>query len=320
MANQEQPRRADADIDVNFRELQPREPRTWQPLTGVANTPDEHRVYEFGRLIAREHFGDQMDLDAVRRQLDIRDEEEERIAKNVSIVYRYLEYQNRRDYDGIIEIHHNPYINKTYFGRWPIDPAAHVRGLKGWFTIVPDATTEASKIILAAENKVIVRTTARGTQVRSFPNSMLGQGGKQWAVALIHSVEIVDGAIASCESTSPFENQWEEQIINSNFPGLGGDVSEVRARQGVNADFEYLAERAIGNETLREMHAGSDAAYYKAMDVDALGLIEQLSRQAPNQCQTLIPPKMRRCAKLRTGDSLYCLHHQEHGYGIDDEY
>ncbi|MEX2627012.1 MAG: nuclear transport factor 2 family protein [Ilumatobacteraceae bacterium] len=309
------------DIDVNFRELQSREPRTWQPLTGVPNTPDEHRVYEYGRLIAREFFGERIDLDAIRRQLEIRDEEEERVAKNVSIIYRYLEYQNRRDYDGILEIHHSPYINKTYYGRWPIDPRAHVRGLKGWFTIVPDATTEANKIILAGENKVIVRTTARGTQVRSFPNSMLGQGGKQWAVALIHSIEVVDGAIASCESTSPFENQWEEQIINSNFPGLGGDVSEVRARQGVNADFEYLAGRVVGDDTIRALHAGSDPAFEKAMDVDALGLIEQLSRQAPNQCQTLIPPRMRRCAKLSTPDeSLYCHHHTEHGYGIDDEY
>lgn len=316
----DQPRRPLEDIDANFRQLLPGEARTWQPLTGVPNIPDEQRVYEFGRLMAREFFGERIDLDAIRRQLDIRDEEEERIARNVSIIYRYLEYQNRRDYEGIRKIHHNPYINKTYFGRWPIDPAAHVRGLKGWFTIVRDATTEANKIILAAENKVVVRTTARGTQVRSFPNSMLGQGGKQWAVALIHSIEIVDERIASCESTSPFENQWEEQIINSNYSGLGGDVSEVRARQGVNADFEYLAERVIGDETIRQLHAGSDPDYYRGLDVDALGLIKQLSQQAPNQCQTLIPPRMRRCAKLRTGEALYCHYHQVHGYGIDDEY
>lgn len=315
----DQPRRPPEDIDVNFRQLSPGEARTWQPLTGVPNIPDEQRVYEFGRLMAREFFGERIDLDAIRRRLDIRDEEE-RIAENVSIIYRYLEYQNRRDYEGILKIHHNPYINKTYYGRWPIDPAAHVRGLKGWFTIVRDATTEANKIILAAQNKVVVRTTARGTQVRSFPDSMLGQRGKQWAVTLIHSIEIENRAIASCESTSPFENQWEEQIINSNYPGLGGDVSEVRARQGVNADFEYLAEQVIGDETIRKQHAGSDPAYYRGLDVDALGLIEQLSQQAPNQCQTLIPPRMRRCAKLRTGEALYCNHHQKHGYGIDDEY
>jgi hypothetical protein len=50
---------------------------------------------------------------------------------------------------------------------------------------------------------------------------------------------------------------------------------------------------------------------------DVLALIQKLHEQAPNQCQSLIAPKMRRCAKGRVGDSLYCLYHQEHGYGID---
>jgi hypothetical protein len=323
MTDPDQPERSERpleDIESKLREIQPLEPRTFQPLTGVPSTPDEHRVYEFGRLMARDFFGDRVDLGAARRELGIRSDEQERIATNVSVIYRYLEYQNRRDLQGIIDIHHNPYLNKTYFGRWPISPEAHARGLRGWYTIVPDASTEANKIILAAENKVIVRTTARGTQVRSFPQSMLGAGGKQWAVALIHSVEVIDGRIASCESTSPFENQWEEQIITSNYPGLGGDVSEVRARQGVNADFEYLAEQVVGDLTIREMHAGSDPDFYRRQEVDALSYIKMLTQQGPNQCQTLIPPKMRRCTKLRTGDSLYCLYHQEHGYGIDDEY
>lgn len=320
------------DMDTKHRELGPTHSRLFQSLTGVPNTPDEINVYEYGRRIAIDFFagGDATpprlwpgaasapdDLDRAKQELGIETEEQERIATNVSVVYKYLEYQNRRDFDGIIDIHHNPYLNKTYFGRWPISPEAHTRGLKGFFGITPDATTEANKIIVAAGNKVVVRTTARGTQVKSFPNSMLGSGGKQWAVTLIHAVEVVDGRIASCEGTSPFENQWDESFINSNFPGLGGDVSEVRARQGVNADYEYLAEQVIGDQTIRHMHAGSDPDAGKAYEKDVLAMIQGLHEQAPNQCQSLIAPRMRRCAKLRVGDSLYCLHHQEHGYGID---
>jgi hypothetical protein len=238
-------------MDTKLRETDPLNPRLLKPLTGVPNTPDENRVYEYGRLMAMNTFRQmaRADLDRAKEELGIATDEQERIAGNVSVIYQYLEYQNRRDFDGIVKIHHNPYLNKTYFGRWPISPEAHVRGLKGFFGITPDATTEANKIIVATETKVVVRTTARGTQAKSFPGSMLGTGGKQWAVALIHAIEVVDGRIASCEGTSPFENQWDEPYVNSNFPGLGGDVSEVRARQGVNADYEYLAEQLIGDDS-----------------------------------------------------------------------
>lgn len=308
------------DMDTKLREPELSRPRLLKPITGVPNTPDEDRVFEYGRLLAMNTLGAVNDaqLNQARRQLGIGTREQERIARNVSVCYQYLEYQNRRDFDGIIKIHHNPYLNKTYYGRWPIDPAAHVRGLKGFFAITPDATTEANKIIAASGNKVVVRTTARGTQVKSFPNSMLGSGGKQWAVALIHAIDVVDGMIASCEGTSPFENQWEEPFINSNFPGLGGDVSEVRARQGVSADFEYLAEQVIEDRTSQRLYAGADPDAPPAVGrEDVLDLVRRLYEQGPRQCQCLIEPRMRRCAKVRVGDSLYCLYHQEHGYGID---
>jgi hypothetical protein len=311
-------------MDTKLRELEVSQTRLFKPLTGVPSTPDENNVYEYGRLSAMQFFGamSREALDQAKSDLGIDSEEKERIAANVMVIYQYLEYQNRRDFDGILRIHHNPYMNKTYFGRWPIDPEAHARGLRGWFQVTPDATTEANKIIVATDHTVVVRTTARGTLVRSFTNSMLGQSGKQYAVALIHSIDVINGAVASCESTSPFENQWEEQLINSNFPGLGGDISEVRARQGVTADFEYLAEQVIGDDTMLRMYPGSDrfAPLARAEQTDVLAIIQKLHSQGPNQCQTLIPPKMRRCAKVRVGDALYCQHHQEHGYGIDDLY
>jgi hypothetical protein len=329
------------DIDTKLRELEPTRLRLFKPLTGVPNTPDENAVYEYGRLVALNFFGalSKRDLDTAKKELEVETEEQENIAGGVSLVYKYLEYQNRRDFAGIIDIHHNPYLNKTYFGRWPISPEAHTRGLRGFFKITPDATTELNKIFLAAATtpsargpvrrgartaitnanaKIVIRTTARGTQVQDFPGSMLGLGGKQWAVTLIHTIDVVDGLIASCEGVSPFENQWEEAFVNSSFPGLGGDVAEVRARQGVNADFEYLAEQVIGDDTIARMYAGGAKPLSLSVEHDdVLAMIQELHRQAPNQCQTLIAPKMRRCSKMSVGDSLYCLYHQEHGYGID---
>jgi hypothetical protein len=315
------PRRLD-DIESKLRELSPPKIRRFKPLTGIPATPDENGVYEFGRLITANFFGvlNKRDLDAAREELGIDTDEKERVANNVSIAYKYLEYQNRQDFDGIKSIHHNPYMNKTYFGRWPIDPEAHCRGLRGWFSIVPDASTEANKIVVAAGNKVVIRTTARGTQVGDFPNSMMGARGKQFAVALMHSIDIVDGRIASCEGISPFENQFDESFIASNFPGLGGDVSEVRARQGTDAGFEYLAAELVGGDTALKMYSGTQPlAGADVPQDDILGLIKELHDQAPMQCQSLIAPEMRRCAKIRPSeDSLYCRYHQEHGYGIDD--
>jgi hypothetical protein len=325
MSEPRQSPRSYDDMDTKFREIPAMRTRTFFPLTGVPSSPDANRVYEYGRLRAMHFFlsGDARtaaaDDDRAREELGITDAEE-RIARNVTVVYKYLEYQNRRDFEAIVSIHHEPYLNKTYFGRWPISPLAHVRGLQGWFRIVPDATTEANKIIAATEEKVVIRTTARGTQVKSFPNSMLGAAGKQWAVALIHAIEVSDEQIASCEGTSPFENQYEEPFINSNFPGLGGDVSEVRARQGVNADFEYLAAQIIDDTSITRMYRGVNPEAVRPPRDDVLTMIKELYAQGPRQCQTLLPPKMRRCTKLRVGDSLYCLYHQSHGYGIDDEY
>jgi hypothetical protein len=328
-------------MDTKRRELEPTRRRLFKPLTGVPSTADQNAVYEYGRLVALNFFGalSNRDLSTAKKDLKVDTEEQENIAGGVSIAYKYLEYQNRRDFKGIIDIHHDPYLNKTYFGRWPISPEAHTRGLRGWFKITPDATTELNKIILAAATKpstrsparrgarnaisnanakVVVRTTARGTQVQDFPGSMLGLGGKQWAVTLIHAIDVVDGRIASCEGVSPFENQWDEPFVNSNFPGLGGDVSEVRARQGVNADFEYLAEQVIGDDTIARMYAeGEERLPLSVAPDDVLAMLQELHRQGPNQCQTLIPPKMRRCTKTRVDGSLYCLYHQKHGYGID---
>lgn len=308
------------DIDTNLRELLPTEPRISPPLTGVPNTPDENRVYEFGRLIAGHFFKrlSKRDLDAAEEALQIDPGEELRIAENVSVIYKYLQYQNTRDYEGIVEIHHDPYINKTYYGRWPISPWAHVRGLRGFFGITPDATTEGNKIISASGDTVVVRTTARGTQVKDFPGTALGTGGKQWAVTLIHAIEVIDGRIASCESVSPFENQFDETFIASSFPGLGGDVSEVRARQGVNADYEYLVTGSLPADRQTSVRRYDSDSTLTLERLSTLDLIQELNKQAPNQCQALISPIMRRCAKIRFSEkSLYCDYHDQNGYGID---
>lgn len=294
--------------ELNRRQRAPQELRLDKVQIGVTASGQADQVHEYGRLLNLNYFGElgNNELDRRRQELDIQDDELLRRAENVSVIYRYLEFQNRRDYDGIIDLHYNPYINKTFFGRWPISPEAHVRSLRGYFKLFPDATTEANKIIAAEGNIVTVRTTARGTQERELPGSMVGSSGKQIAVSLIHAIEVIDGRIASCETTNPFENQWTAGYVNSSFPGLGSDVSDIRARQGVDADYEILLERLYRSSRER---GGAEE--------NTLRLIERLVEVGPNQCQALVTESMRRCAKTAAPNSIYCEYHQEHGYGID---
>jgi predicted ester cyclase len=249
------------------------------------------------------------------------------------VIYQYLTYQNARDYDGIEKIHHNPYYNFTYFGRHPIDPKAHTRALRGYFKIFPDATTEANQIVAVEGNKVVVRTTARGTQHLDLLGGWVGEKGKQIAVSLMHVIEVIDGKIASCESTNPFENQWEAEIITGHWPleadfppgftpfrhiGAGNinrdNVGRSRAAQGIDSNYEYLLVQ------LHNAYTGG-----RINDTEMKQLRRQLDA-GPNQCQALIPQFMRRCAKQAmpwaTGrtkgkPSIYCTYHQTAGYGID---
>ena len=283
------------------REMDPRTLRINKPRVGPTPLSEDECVHEYGRLINLHYFeqiGDS-ELQGRRAELGIDTSEKLRKAENVSVIYRYLELQNRRDYEGIEKLHTDPYINKTYFGHHPISPKAHTRTLRGYFKVYPDATTEANKIIAAEGNTVVVRTTARGTQERELPGSLLGGPTTQIAVTLIHAIEVQEGRIAACESTNPFENQWTADIVNSSFPGLGQDVSDARARQGIDTDYELLLIRLVEATRSGNME------------------IERLLDSGPNQCQCLIPPIMRRCAKLAESKSLYCTYHQEHGWGID---
>ncbi len=245
--------------------------------------------------------------------------------EKAAVILKYLELQNRRDYRGIEAIHHNPYVNKTFFGRHAINPKAHTRSLRGYFKVFPDATTESNQILAVEGDIVVVRTTARGTQDRAFKgDSIVGGPGKQIAVSLVHAIEVVDGKIASCEATNPFENQWTSEIVN--VQNLGPDnfghqnVLTARARQGIDSSYEILLERLV------------DLSKKGKLSKKELQQISAQLDAGPNQCQALVEPSMRRCAKQRTkaqknrvkivdvargSMSLYCDYHQFHGYGID---
>lgn len=276
--------------------------------TGVMPTEEQEGVHEYGRLLNLHYFGeiDDDELKRAKKRFGIERPEQEERAEKVAVVYRYLELQNRRDYKGIEELHHDPYINKTYFGRHPISPKAHTRTLRGYFKLFPDATTEGTKILAAEGNTVIVRTTARGTQVGEIPGSLIGQAGKQVAVTLIHAIEVIDGMIAACESTSPFVNQWEQEIVTGSFPGTLQDVSDGRARQGIDTKYELMLERLA--------RSAEEGGLFSEED---LADVRKVLELGPNQCQALMEQDMHRCSQQAAAAALYCDHHQEHGYGID---
>ena len=253
--------------------------------------------------------------------------------KKVAVIYQYLKYQNARDYKGIERIHHNPYVNYTYFGRHAINPKAHTRALRGYFKYFPDATTEANEIVAVEGNKVVVRTTARGTQDMDLLGGMVGARGKQIAVSLMHVIEVIDGRIASCESTNPFENQWESEIISGHYPleadfppGIGtfshipagnigrDNIGRTRAVQGIDSNYALLLE---------QLH---NAFKERKVSKEEFVQIRRQLNAGPNQCQALIPKFMRRCGKQaekwtkgrqKGKPSIYCGYHQFSGYGLD---
>lgn len=291
---------------------------------GVLPTGENAKVHEYGRLLSLNRLGEvsHLELAQFRDQLGSISDEQMHKAQLVSTVYACAEHQNIRDYDSLAASHHDPYVNKTYFGRWPVSPQAHIRSLKGYVQIFPDALVEINKIIAVEGNTVVFRTTARGTQKGEIPGSLIGPAGKQVAVSLIHALEIIDGKIAAYESTNPFVNQWEADIINSSFPGLGGDVTDQRARQGVDADWELLVE--LLPDVVTEAGANAEELLKRQnimeerKDVHLPTLIQRLYEAGPKQCQALQPQKMRRCAKMVASGSLYCEFHQKDGYGNDD--
>jgi predicted ester cyclase len=217
--------------------------------------------------------------------------------RNIAVFYRYIEYENARDYENMEKLFHpTEFRSKTYFGNDPISPKAHTRMLRGLFRAFPDWFMVINEIISADEEAVVGLITGRGTQAEEFAGRP--PADHQIAIPTLHAIKVRDGLIIEHRHINPFEDIFANQIMAP----LTEDIMAVRAQQGFDSS---LAQRAY------EAALAAGASEEKLTELKAL---VELKRR---QCQVLLKGTLRRCAMIAPPGEIYCEHHQHHGYGID---
>ncbi|WP_414938303.1 ester cyclase [Amycolatopsis sp. cmx-11-51] len=217
--------------------------------------------------------------------------------RNIDIFYKYIEYENSRNYEGMENLFHpTEFRSKTYFGNDPISPKAHTRMLLGLFRSFPDWFMVINEIVSADNEAVVGLITGRGTQFEEFA----GRPPKdhQIAIPTLHAIKVRDGLIVEHRHINPFEDIFANQIMAP----LTEDIMAVRAQQGFDSS---MAQRAY------------EAAVAAGADPQKLTELKTLIEVKRRQCQVLLKGTLRRCAMIAPPGEIYCEHHQEHGYGID---
>jgi predicted ester cyclase len=217
--------------------------------------------------------------------------------QNIDIFYKYIEYENSRDYENMEKLFHpTEFRSKTYFGLDPISPKAHTRMLLGLFRSFPDWFMVINEIISADNEAVVGLITGRGTQYEEFAGRP--PRDHQIAIPTLHAIKVKDGLIMEHRHINPFEDIFANQIMAP----LTEDIMAVRAQQGFDSG---MAQRAFD---------AAVAAGAVAEDLTELRVLIELKRR---QCQVLLKGTLRRCAMIAPPGEIYCEHHQHHGYGID---
>jgi predicted ester cyclase len=222
---------------------------------------------------------------------------EDRRQRNIDIFYKYIEYENARDYENMEKLFHpTEFRSKTYFGNDPISPKAHTRMLKGLFRAFPDWFMVINEIISADNEAVVGLITGRGTQYEEFAGRP--PRDHQIAIPTLHAIKVQDDLIIEHRHINPFEDIFANQIMAP----LTEDIMAVRAQQGFDSS---MAQRAY------------EAALAAGADEDKLSEMRALIELKRRQCQVLLKGTLRRCAMIAPVGEIYCEHHQKHGYGID---
>jgi predicted ester cyclase len=217
--------------------------------------------------------------------------------QNIDIFYKYIEYENARDYENMEKLFHpTEFRSKTYFGNDPISPKAHTRMLRGLFRAFPDWFMVINEIISADNEAVVGLITGRGTQFEEFAGRP--PRDHQIAIPTLHAIKVRDGLIIEHRHINPFEDIFANQIMAP----LTEDIMAVRAQQGFDSG---MAQRAY------------DAAIAAGASGEKLGELKALIELKRRQCQVLLKGTLRRCAMIAPPGEIYCEHHQKHGYGID---
>lgn len=223
---------------------------------------------------------------------------EELRARNIALFYKYIEFENARDYENLEKLFHpTEFRSTTYFGGDPIAPRALSRMLRGLFRSFPDWYMTVSEIVGADSMGCAGLVTGRGTQVEEF----FGRppADHQVAIPTIHAIRVdADGLITEHRHSNPFEDVFKAQVMAPQAE----DVQAVRAQQGYDSD----AARRAYDIALRAGASEKDLAELRAR-------VETGRRM----CQTLLKETLRRCSFQAEPGDIYCKLHQTSGYGVD---
>ena len=214
---------------------------------------------------------------------------------NIAIFRRYIELENARDYKAIEDLFHpTDYICYTWFGSHPIHPAAHTRMLKGLFRAFPDWYMTINEIITADDHSVAGRITGRGTQYEEF----MGRppSDQQIAIMLVHTIKVRGDKIVEYRSTNPFDDPFRADIVANE------DIQAARAQQGLDDAL---------------FHGVTNAALHHGLPSSAVETLKAQFDIAGTRCHSLLKKNFRRCQMAAAPNSLYCAHHEKHGYGVD---
>jgi predicted ester cyclase len=219
-------------------------------------------------------------------------------ARNIALFYKYIEFENTRDYENLEKLFHpTEFRSTTYFGGDPIAPRALTRMLRGLFRSFPDWYMTVSEIVGADSMGCAGLVTGRGTQVEEF----FGRppADHQVAIPTIHAIRVdADGLIIEHRHSNPFEDVFKAQVMAPQAE----DVQAVRAQQGYDSE----AARRAYDIALRAGASEKDLAELRAR-------VETGRRM----CQTLLKETLRRCSFQAEPGDIYCKLHQTSGYGVD---
>jgi hypothetical protein len=219
-------------------------------------------------------------------------------ARNIALFYKYIEFENARDYENLEKLFHpTEFRATTYFGGDPIAPRALTRMLRGLFRSFPDWYMTVSEIVGADSMGCAGLVTGRGTQVEEF----FGRppADHQVAIPTIHAIRVdANGLITEHRHSNPFEDVFKAQVMAPQAE----DVQAVRAQQGYDSE----AARRAYDIALRAGAPEKDLAELRAR-------VETGRRM----CQTLLKETLRRCSFQAAPGDIYCKLHQTSGYGVD---
>jgi len=216
--------------------------------------------------------------------------------RNIAIFQRYIELENKRDYENLEQLFHpNQFVCHTWFGHHPIQPRALTRMLRGLFRAFPDWYMTINEIISADEEAVAGRITGRGTQHEEFMGRT--PSDKQIAIPLIHTIRVdAEGYIVAYRATNPFDDPFQADVLAPE------DVQEVRAQQGVDSRQHANVLQSVKSSAMSAEHQAELKVRHEAQGLT---------------CQTLLKANMRRCQMPVVPGEIYCKHHLSHGYGVD---